>query len=209
MQPIDIEIMREQGKKLQMILKYAYYLIKGDIDQSEEGALKERSLKLFMETFKFTFSINSIPDNFYEENRNVIDALYLRESVKWQQILLNELIEEAEQKIKKEEEISEIRDAILENERKKELRNEVYKHLVDEGHIKRNIFDSETKREPIPQDVMDKVWNRDSGKCVKCGSQENLEFDHIIPHSKGGATSYRNIQILCKKCNIEKSNKIG
>ena len=209
MEPIDIETMREQGKKMQMILKYAYYLIKADIDQSEEGVLKQRSLKLFMETFNFTFSINSIPDNFYEENRNVIDALYLRESVKWQQILLNELIEEAEQKIKKEEEISEIRDAILENERKKELRNEVYKHLVDEGHIKRNIFDSETKREPIPQDVMDKVWNRDSGKCVKCGSQENLEFDHIIPHSKGGATSYRNIQILCKKCNIEKSNKIG
>ncbi|MEI6823714.1 MAG: HNH endonuclease [Bacteroidota bacterium] len=56
---------------------------------------------------------------------------------------------------------------------------------------------------------MDKVWNRDGGKCVKCGSQENLEFDHIIPFSKGGSSTYRNIQILCKKCNIEKSNKIG
>jgi 5-methylcytosine-specific restriction endonuclease McrA len=53
------------------------------------------------------------------------------------------------------------------------------------------------------------VWNRDSGKCVKCGGQESLEFDHIIPFSKGGANTYRNLQILCKKCNLEKSNKIG
>jgi 5-methylcytosine-specific restriction endonuclease McrA len=64
-------------------------------------------------------------------------------------------------------------------------------------------------REPIPQDIMDKVWNRDSGQCVRCGSQENLEFDHIIPFSKGGANTYRNLQILCKKCNLEKSNNIG
>ncbi|MEI8270115.1 MAG: HNH endonuclease [bacterium] len=56
---------------------------------------------------------------------------------------------------------------------------------------------------------MDKVWNRDGGRCVNCGSQENLEFDHIIPFSKGGATTYRNMQLLCKKCNIDKSNKLG
>jgi len=65
------------------------------------------------------------------------------------------------------------------------------------------------KREPIPQDIMDKVWNRDGGKCVKCGSQENLEFDHIIPFSKGGATTYRNLQLLCKKCNLKKLDNIG
>ena len=44
---------------------------------------------------------------------------------------------------------------------------------------------------------------------VKCGSQENLEFDHIIPLSKGGSNTVRNIQLLCQKCNREKSNKIG
>ncbi|NLA50063.1 MAG: hypothetical protein GX876_11455 [Bacteroidales bacterium] len=65
------------------------------------------------------------------------------------------------------------------------------------------------KREPIPQEIMDKVWNRDGGKCVKCGSQENLEFDHIIPFSKGGATTYRNLQLLCKKCNLKKLDNIG
>ena len=85
----------------------------------------------------------------------------------------------------------------------------MYRELIEEGHIKRQISGNDSSRESIPQDVMDSVWNRDSGKCVKCGGQESLEFDHIIPFSKGGANTYRNLQILCKKCNIEKSNKIG
>ena len=67
----------------------------------------------------------------------------------------------------------------------------------------------EYKRHSIPQSVKDKVWNRDSGKCVQCGSNQKLEFDHIIPHSKGGANTYRNIQLLCEPCNRTKSAKIG
>lgn len=54
-----------------------------------------------------------------------------------------------------------------------------------------------------------RVWNRDGGKCVKCGSPEKLEFDHIIPFSKGGSNGYRNIQLLCENCNRAKSNNIG
>lgn len=61
----------------------------------------------------------------------------------------------------------------------------------------------------ISQDVKDKVWRRDEGKCINCGSNEKLEFDHIIPFSKGGSNTYRNIQLLCEKCNREKSNKIS
>ena len=61
----------------------------------------------------------------------------------------------------------------------------------------------------ISQNVKDKVWNRDGGKCVECGSNEDIEFDHIIPHSKGGANTYRNIQLLCEPCNRTKSAKIG
>ena len=57
--------------------------------------------------------------------------------------------------------------------------------------------------------MKDKVWNRDGGKCVLCGSNENIEFDHIVPFSKGGANTYRNIQILCESCNRKKSDNIG
>lgn len=100
-----------------------------------------------------------------------------------------------------------------ENERllrgkKEELRKEVIQELSEDGLITQDDYITK-KREPIPQEVQDKVWNRDGGRCVKCGSQENLEFDHIIPFSKGGSNTYRNLQLLCQKCNREKSNKIG
>jgi len=67
----------------------------------------------------------------------------------------------------------------------------------------------EKRSRRISQDVKDKVWNRDKGKCVECDSNENLEFDHIIPVSKGGANTYRNLQLLCENCNRSKSDKIG
>ena len=64
------------------------------------------------------------------------------------------------------------------------------------------------KREPISEDVRMFVWRRDGGKCTRCGSQENLHFDHIIPHSKGGSNTERNLQLLCESCNLTKSDKI-
>lgn len=65
-----------------------------------------------------------------------------------------------------------------------------------------------TSREPIPEEVRFAVWRRDEGKCVKCGSKEKLEFDHIIPVSKGGSNTERNLQILCENCNRTKSASV-
>jgi hypothetical protein len=61
----------------------------------------------------------------------------------------------------------------------------------------------------ISQQVKDLVWNRDGGKCAQCSSNARLEFDHIIPFSKGGSNTYRNIQLLCENCNRKKTNSIG
>jgi hypothetical protein len=69
--------------------------------------------------------------------------------------------------------------------------------------------ESRTSRKSIPDDVQIFVWKRDGGLCVKCGSNENLAFDHIIPHSLGGSDTRRNLQILCDTCNSKKGNKIG
>jgi len=60
----------------------------------------------------------------------------------------------------------------------------------------------------IPTNVKRAVWIRDKGRCVMCSSKENLEFDHIIPHSCGGSNTERNIQLLCIVCNRKKSDNI-
>ena len=61
----------------------------------------------------------------------------------------------------------------------------------------------------IPTQVKLEVWKRDKGKCVLCGSKENLHFDHILPFSKGGTSLLaENIQLLCARHNLSKHNKI-
>jgi hypothetical protein len=61
----------------------------------------------------------------------------------------------------------------------------------------------------IPSAVKLEVWKRDKGKCVICGSENNLHFDHIIPYAKGGSSLVpQNIQLLCARHNLEKGDKI-
>lgn len=44
--------------------------------------------------------------------------------------------------------------------------------------------------------------------CLKCESKKELHIDHIYPVSiyPKRAFNYKNLQVLCKECNIEKSN---
>lgn len=67
---------------------------------------------------------------------------------------------------------------------------------------------NEPAREPIPDEVKMFVWTRDGGRCVTCGSNEQLEFDHIIPVSKGGSSTQRNLQLLCADCNRSKGGEL-
>jgi 5-methylcytosine-specific restriction endonuclease McrA len=52
------------------------------------------------------------------------------------------------------------------------------------------------------------VLERDGHQCVVCGGEEELQLDHIIPLDSGGANELDNMQILCRPCNRDKSNKI-
>ena len=71
-------------------------------------------------------------------------------------------------------------------------------HLFFEGH----------KRHSIPSDVRKIIYKRDNGRCVRCGSDKEIEYDHIIPVSKGGSSTTNNIEILCQDCNRSKFDKI-
>lgn len=57
-----------------------------------------------------------------------------------------------------------------------------------------------------------KVLARDNFKCCACGASPakdpsvELHVDHIVPWSKGGETVLENLQTLCSKCNLGKSD---
>ena len=56
------------------------------------------------------------------------------------------------------------------------------------------------RREAIPRAVHREVWQRDGGQCVECGTREKLCYDQLVPFSRGGSNTVRNVQILCECC---------
>ena len=88
----------------------------------------------------------------------------------------------------------------------KELNNK-----VNNRYVNRSIWDSicKVERGKVSNKLRFAIYSRDGYRCVKCGRKNgDLEIDHIIPVSKGGKTEYSNLQTLCKRCNMEKSNMI-
>jgi hypothetical protein len=65
------------------------------------------------------------------------------------------------------------------------------------------------RRRVIPTQVKLEVWKRDGAKCVICGASDELQFDHIVPYSKGGTSLVaENVQLLCARHNLEKRDQI-
>jgi 5-methylcytosine-specific restriction endonuclease McrA len=52
------------------------------------------------------------------------------------------------------------------------------------------------------------VFARDQWTCQYCGSRSNLTVDHVVPRSKGGASSWENIVASCAPCNRRKGNAL-
>ena len=52
------------------------------------------------------------------------------------------------------------------------------------------------------------VFARDGWACQYCGSRSNLTVDHVVPKSKGGASSWENIVASCAPCNRRKGNSL-
>jgi hypothetical protein len=88
------------------------------------------------------------------------------------------------------------------------------------GHICPVVFVAESATETaeprrrgryIPFQVKMRVVRRDNYTCQVCGRHlldTELEFDHIIPISKGGSSEEHNIRLTCFKCNRDKSDQV-
>jgi hypothetical protein len=76
---------------------------------------------------------------------------------------------------------------------------------------KRHLVESKANpnTQGIPEHVKVAVFQRDGGRCRQCGyAGPYIEYDHIMPRSKGGKNTIENIQLLCRQCNLKKSNRI-
>lgn len=92
-------------------------------------------------------------------------------------------------------------------------KRQVYKfklRLVEEKQSIENQSATLAERtRAIPTAVKVEVWKRDGGRCVICGSKDELHFDHIIPYSKGGTSlTAANVQLLCARHNVQKRDRI-
>jgi hypothetical protein len=61
----------------------------------------------------------------------------------------------------------------------------------------------------IPRHIMLRVVRRDNNQCQLCGvvlKDDEIEFDHIIPVSKGGSSEEQNLRVACFDCNRSKSD---
>lgn len=73
-------------------------------------------------------------------------------------------------------------------------------------YLDNEVFESicRVEKGKVTRKMKDAIIKRDGGHCLKCGSTEDLEIDHIVPIFKYGKTEYDNLQTLCHKCNEEK-----
>jgi hypothetical protein len=60
------------------------------------------------------------------------------------------------------------------------------------------------RKAKISRTLSKQVLERDGYRCVTCGTHLDLSCDHIIPESKGGPTTFENLQAMCRTCNSKK-----
>ena len=89
--------------------------------------------------------------------------------------------------------------------------NETEEKIIVTKAIPKTVDTHKTKRD-INLRLRFKVMQRDNFKCCMCGASPAtdpnviLHIDHIKPWSKGGETVIENLQTLCSKCNLGKSD---
>ena len=63
-------------------------------------------------------------------------------------------------------------------------------------------------KQRISRNWAKRVFERDAYRCVECTSHIDLTCDHIVPESKGGETTFENLQTMCRPCNSKKGVRV-
>jgi 5-methylcytosine-specific restriction endonuclease McrA len=50
------------------------------------------------------------------------------------------------------------------------------------------------------------LFLRDEFTCQYCGAKGEMTFDHVVPRSRGGRTTWTNVVAACGKCNLKKGD---
>jgi hypothetical protein len=88
----------------------------------------------------------------------------------------------------------------------------VFGHMCPVFFVNEPFKEGEEKRRSgryIPRHIMLRVVRRDNSQCQACSKSLidiDIEFDHIIPLSKGGSTEEHNLRVTCYECNRSKSD---
>jgi len=87
-------------------------------------------------------------------------------------------------------------------EKKNKHKRKMYKH-------NRRAAEAKAEGDFKSDDIL-RIFDMQRGRCGICSKKRDLSemhIDHIEPISKGGSNWPRNLQLLCKKCNLSKSAK--
>ena len=96
----------------------------------------------------------------------------------------------------------------------KDLRCAIFGHICPVFLSAEGLTETREERNSsrsVSRSVMLQVVRRDQGVCRSCGKNvpdDEVEFDHIIPHSKGGPSTVNNIRLLCRSCNRRKGDNL-
>lgn len=87
-------------------------------------------------------------------------------------------------------------------------------HICPVVFVGESITETAEKRRRgryIPFNIKMRVVRRDNYTCQECGvhlKDDEVEFDHIIPHARGGSAEEQNIRLTCFDCNRDKSDHV-
>jgi 5-methylcytosine-specific restriction endonuclease McrA len=84
-----------------------------------------------------------------------------------------------------------------------------YKKVYDSWYTlrRRAIANGEPVDEILTLEQWQEIVLRYDNRCLACGEQKPLTFDHVIPIKLGGRFAVDNVQPLCLSCNISKKDR--